>query len=126
MAAPLIFSGDMQQLDAFTLNLLCNAEVIDVDQDALGKQARIVRKMPDEYILAKPMEDGSLVVGLFNLGEKPETITVNWSDLDLKGKRRVRDLWRQQDLATALGRYRTVVPRHGAALVRLSAASPRL
>ncbi len=61
MAAPLIFSGDMQQLDAFTLNVLCNAEVIDVDQDPLGKQARIVRKTPDEYILAKPMEDGSLV-----------------------------------------------------------------
>ena len=44
MAAPLIFSGDMARLDPFTLNVLCNAEVIDVDQDALGRQARIVRK----------------------------------------------------------------------------------
>ena len=41
MAAPLIFSGDMAKLDEFTLNVLCNAEVIDVDQDPLGKQARI-------------------------------------------------------------------------------------
>ena len=46
MAAPLIFSGDMARLDPFTLNVLCNAEVIDVDQDALGRQARIVRKTP--------------------------------------------------------------------------------
>ena len=46
MASPLIFSGDMARLDPFTLNVLCNAEVIDVDQDALGRQARIVRKTP--------------------------------------------------------------------------------
>jgi alpha-galactosidase len=37
MAAPLIFSGDMNHLDEFTLNVLCNAEVIAIDQDSLGK-----------------------------------------------------------------------------------------
>ena len=40
MAAPLFFSGDMAKLDDFTLNVLCNAEVIEVDQDPLGKQAK--------------------------------------------------------------------------------------
>jgi alpha-galactosidase len=119
MAAPLIFSGDMRQLDEFTLNVLCNAEVIGVDQDPLGKQARIVRKAQDEYILARPMEDGSLAVGLFDIGEKPETITVSWSHLGLKGKQRVRDLWRQRDVTSASERYRAAVPRHGVALVRL-------
>ena len=37
MAAPLIFSGDMGALDPFTLNVLCNAEVIAIDQDELGQ-----------------------------------------------------------------------------------------
>ena len=46
MAAPLIFSGDMAKLDAFTLNVLCNAEVIEVDQDPLGKQAKILARPP--------------------------------------------------------------------------------
>src|ERR1035441_1429220 len=32
MASPLFYSGDMGSLDEFTLNVLCNAEVIDVDQ----------------------------------------------------------------------------------------------
>ena len=36
MAAPLFYSGDITRLDAFTLNVLCNAEVIEVDQDPLG------------------------------------------------------------------------------------------
>ena len=42
-ASPLIFSGDMAKLDPFTLNVLCNHEVIEVNQDPLGKQARIIR-----------------------------------------------------------------------------------
>ena len=33
MAAPLIYSGDMSKLDEFTLNILCNTEVIEVNQD---------------------------------------------------------------------------------------------
>jgi len=40
------FSGDMARLDAFSLNVLCNHEVIEIDQDTLGRQARVVRKNP--------------------------------------------------------------------------------
>ena len=36
---PLIFSGDMTKLDEFTLSILTNDEVIEVDQDPLGRQA---------------------------------------------------------------------------------------
>jgi alpha-galactosidase len=88
----------------------------------LGKQARIVRKTEDEFILAKPLEDGSMAVGLFNVGEQPATITVSWSDLNLEGKRRARDPWRQKNLPAAAGSYSAMVPRHGVALVRLSPA----
>jgi hypothetical protein len=46
MASPLFFGGDMGRLDEFTVDVLCNAEVIDVDQDRLGKQ--VIRKPNDE------------------------------------------------------------------------------
>ena len=90
----------MTKLDAFTLNVLCNTEVIDIDQDSLGKQGRIVRQENEEFILSKPLDDGSLAVGLFNLSPTPRTITVKWSDLGVKGRQRVRDVWRQDDLGT--------------------------
>ena len=94
MASPLFFSGDMEKLDEFTLNVLCNREVIDINQDALGKQARIVRQTESEMVLAKPLEDGGLAVGLFNLGETAATVDATFQDLGLNGTRKVRDPWR--------------------------------
>ncbi len=119
MAAPLFFSGDMARLDQFTLNVLCNPEVIDVNQDALGKQATPVRFTDEELVLVKPMEDGSLAVGLFNLGETPRDMSVTWKELGLMGERRVRDVWRHQDLGEFDEKYSTKVNRHGVVLLRM-------
>jgi len=119
MAAPLFYSGDITRLDAFTLNVLNNAEVIAIDQDALGRQGRIVRQTADEFVLAKPMEDGSVAVGLFNLSETPRDITVTAADLGVIGPQRVRDVWRWKDVGTADSRYTARVARHGVMLVRM-------
>ncbi|HPC93296.1 MAG TPA: NPCBM/NEW2 domain-containing protein [Sedimentisphaerales bacterium] len=119
MAAPLFYSGDMRYLDEFTLNVLCNAEVIDVDQDPLGIQARPLVQDDETLIMAKAMADGSLAVGLFNLAELPREMSVDWPLLGLSGKRLVRDLWRQKDLGTYDSRFAANVSRHGVALVRL-------
>ena len=119
MAAPLFYSGLMGKLDAFTLNVLCNAEVIEVNQDTLGKQARLLRESEEELVLAKPLEDGSWAVGLVNLGEQERKMALGWQELKLKGRQRVRDLWRQRDLGTIPRQFETTVPRHGVILVRL-------
>jgi alpha-galactosidase len=119
MAAPLIFGGDMTKLDAFTLNVLCNTEVIDVDQDPLGKQAKILRQTPDEFVLVKELEDGSKAVGLFNLSLLPRTISVSWKDLGITGNQHARDLWRQKELGVLANEFTMEVPRHGVALVRI-------
>ena len=119
MAAPLIFSGDMEKLDDFTLNVLCNAEVIEVDQDPLGRQAPIIRRTDEHFVMAKDMEDGSKAVGLFNISPVQTTIVVKWDDLGIEGRRRVRDLWRQKDLGKYKDKFETKVPSHGVKLVRI-------
>ena len=135
MAAPLIFSGDMARLDPFTLNVLCNADVIDVDQDALGRQARIIRHpqadhasmvpaRPSEFVLLKDLDDGTKALGLFNLGEADATISAAWSDLGLSGKQQVRDLWRHKEMPAAAGKFEAKIPRHGVALVQLRPSNP--
>jgi alpha-galactosidase len=119
MAAPLIFSGDMEKLDEFTLNILCNAEVIEINQDPLGKQGPIIEKTEDYFIMAKDMEDGSKALGLFNTAEIETEISATWIDLRINGPHRVRDLWRQIDLGTYKNQFKAKVPRHGVVFVRL-------
>jgi len=120
LAAPLIFSGDITRLDDFTLGLLCNDEVIDVDQDPLGRPGRRVAKDQKLEVWAKDMEDGARAAGLLNRGESAATVTAQWPDLGLSGPRVVRDLWRQKDLGQFDGRFGATVPRHGVVLVRIS------
>jgi alpha-galactosidase len=120
MAAPLFFSGEMTSLDPFTLNILCNSEVIDIDQDSLGKQGKIVRKTDEEFVLAKPLEDGSVAVGLFNLSTEPLKIAFDFADAGTGGKRKVHDVWRQKDMGVSTGRFEHEVGAHDVLLVRLS------
>jgi alpha-galactosidase len=119
MASPLFYGGDINTLDDFTLNVLCNPEVIEVDQDPLGQCARTVMLGDNAVLFIKDMEDGSKAVGLCNRGEMEIEVTAKWSDLGLKGQQRVRDLWRQKDLGTSSGSFRAKVGRHGTFLIRL-------
>ena len=120
MAAPLVFSGDMARLDPFTLGILCAPELIDIDQDPLGKQARIVRHDHRQLVLAKPLADGSTAVGLFNLSRRPLTLAVPLAELGLAGRCKARDAWRQQDLPDLTDAVGAEVPRHGVAVLRLA------
>ena len=122
VAAPLIFSGDMTRLDDFTLGLLSNDEVIDVDQDPLGRAGHRVAKQGESEVWVRELEDGSKAVGLFNHADAEATVAANWTDLGVHGKQTVRDLWRQKDLGQFEGRFSAAVPRHGVVLVRLTPA----
>lgn len=123
MASPLFYSGDMNRLDEFTLNVLCNPEVIEVDQDPLGQCARVVHLTEDTFLMVKDLEDGSKAVGLFNRGEMEAAVATRWADLGLSGSQTVRDLWRQKDLGAFDGQFQASVPRHGVVLVRLTPAN---
>ena len=119
LAAPLVFGGDMTELDDFTLGLLGNDEVIEINQDALGRQAAPVSKNNDCEVWAKDMEDGSKAVGLFNRGGAATTVTARFEDLGITGKWKVRDAWRQYDWGVFENWFTQKVDRHGAVLLRL-------
>jgi alpha-galactosidase len=132
LASPLLIGCDLSQLDPFTLNLLTNDEVLAVNQDVLGIQARKVREGDGYQIWAKPLADSSLAVGIFytgldspvdafnwNGGVPKRAIAVRWSDLGISGLRTVRDLWRQKDIGNFSDMFTAEVPFHGAVLVQL-------
>ncbi len=133
LAAPLLIGCPIEQLDEFTLNLLTNDEVIEVDQDPLGKPARLVADENGVQIWVKPLEDGSYAVGLFytaDYGQTPQSY-FHWGtetnknflfDFDkagLKGKYKIRDIWRQKDLGTFDGSFKTEIRHHGVVMIKM-------
>ena len=95
-------------------------EIIDVDQDPLGKPGFRVSKNGDVEVWKRELEDGSIAVGLFNRGEELAMVTASWSDLGISGSHPVRDLWRQKDLGNFTIQYAERVERHGVVMVKIS------
>jgi len=118
-AAPLLIGADMSQIDPFTVDLLGNREVLAVNQDPLGKAAGRTKGDGRAEIWARPLSDGTIAVGLFNRQPESATIAVKLSDLGLSGSQPVRDLWRHTDLGALKDEFSTVVPPHGAVLVKI-------
>ena len=123
LSAPLIMGCDLTQLDPFTLGLLTNDEVLAIDQDALCKAPVCLDDKSPQKIYIKDLEDGSKAVGLFNTGDQPATITLDWKKAGLTGSQKLRDLWRQKDLGVFDGSYQAEVPAHGVLLLKVSAGS---
>jgi len=121
LASPLLLGNDLTQMDDFEVNLVTNDEVLAVHQDALGKAADRVSRKDDLEVWARPLQNGAIAVGLFNRDEMPMKVAVQWSELGIKGKQKVRDLWRQKDLGTFADQFSTVVPRHGTVFVTIGA-----
>jgi alpha-galactosidase len=133
LSAPLLIGCPIEQLDAFTLNLLTNDEVIEINQDPLGKPARLLTDENGVQIWAKPLEDGSISVGLFNIAnfaktpetyfrwgdEKAKNYTFDFTKIGLKGKYKLRDVWRQKDLGTFNGSFNTEIRHHGVVMLRM-------
>lgn len=123
-SAPLLIGCDMEKLDDFTLNLLTNDEVIDVNQDPLGKEATCIQTIGDLRIYLKELEDGSRAVGFCNFGL--ETLDYFYNDfgkLGLNGSYIVRDLWRQKDIErieVKKDKLQLKVPAHGVLLYKFS------
>jgi len=120
LSGPLLLGCNLENLDSFTKGLITNDEVIDVNQDPLCLQATRLTRSGEGEVYAKRLEDGSFALGLFNRGNLPAKVWVNWSDLQLSGKMIVRDLWRQKDLGVFTTAFESVVSAHGVVLVRIT------
>jgi len=120
-ASPMLLGCPVESLDAFTKSLLTNVEVLDVHQDSLAVMGKIVSE--DEKgrtVIVKPLEDGSVAVGLFNMGDDIAEVKAEWKNMGLSGKKVVRDLWRQKNVGSFEGSFSVEVLPHGCSLVKVS------
>lgn len=121
LSTPLLTGTDVRNLDVYTLQTLTNKEIIALNQDELGIQAKTVKKTGSIHVLAKPMSDGSWAVALLNRGSETETISIDWQqDLGLDwSKAKVRDLWKHKDMGEFSKDYGVEVISHQAVMLRM-------
>lgn len=119
-AAQLYIGNDMTNLDSFGIELLTNEEVIAVNQ--AGRPAHPVSIDTEQQVWYANNGDGTLTVGLFNLGSSAETVTVNWDDIGLSGAATVRDLWTHEELGEFADGYSgAALAPHASRLLKVSA-----
>ena len=119
LASPLLIGCDLARIDPFTLSLLTNDEVIEVNQDPLGMHAVPIWEEGEQVIYVKHLEDGAMAVGLFNKALEPAQMTCSLKQLGMRGTQTVRDLWRQKDIDQIADKYKTTVPPHGVVLIKI-------
>lgn len=97
--SPILIDCDPTKLDDAMLSLLCNEEIIAVNQDVLGKPAISIFRNDTWDIQLKPLADNSYALAFFNLGDVPAIApAVNLTYFGMPERCQVRDLWRRQDL----------------------------
>ena len=120
-AAPLLAGNDIRSMTDSTKSILLNKEVISIDQDSLGKQASPVKR-GDLETWVKPLADGTVAVGVVNMGTSTQQATIQLSDLGLSGTvKAARDLWAHKDVEFAGTAYSAPVPSHGVLLLKVRA-----
>jgi len=122
LAAPLMAGNDLRSMTPEIREILINSEVIAVDQDSLGRQARRVRDDGDLEVWARELADGGRAVALLNRGTSAAPITVAWTEIGYPAhvSAAVRDLWGHRDLTRATGRFTATVPSHDVVMVRIT------
>lgn len=124
MAAPLIIGTDLRKASAETFGILGHRGVIAIDQDPLGKQARVVSRDEGSMVLARPLLNGDVALAFFNPtdAQKRVTTTAAASGLPAASAYRLEDVW-TGDVASSSPDFGVGVAAHAVALYRARPAA---
>ncbi|KAH9746897.1 alpha-galactosidase 1 [Citrus sinensis] len=98
--APLLLGCDVRNMTDDTLEIVGNKEVIAVNQDPLGIQAKKVRWEGDQEVWAAPLSGYRIALLLVNRGPWRYAVTAKWEDIGIPPNSVVeaRDLWEHKTL----------------------------
>lgn len=132
MAAPLMAGNDLSAMSQASHDILCNKEVIAIDQDSLGVQGYLLSSNDSVEVWVKPLIAGNWAVCFLNRSLVPKKIDYAWSGIttsDTVSQRTlntthtayaVRDLWAKKDLGTTAKAVAATLPSHDVLLFRLT------
>jgi alpha-galactosidase len=93
--SPLFFGGELRLTDNYTLSLVTNPEVINVNQNS--EKPLLVYNKGGIAVWQTKIENCT-AVAVFNLSDEEKHYKLNFSDLGIENVRAVRDLWARKDI----------------------------
>lgn len=119
-SSPIILGTDLTHLDPWDLQeCLKNKEVLAVDQDGIAAKRYINTQTQQVFVKMEP--GGDVIVGLFNIEDTPEEISIDASKLGIpenKNGYSLYNLWTGKKGET-MDTISAMVPAHGVALLRV-------
>jgi alpha-galactosidase len=123
LAAPLMAGNDLRQMSGDIRAILTAPEIVAIDQDARGMQARRVRSDGEIDVWVRGLAGArTFAIGLLNRASQDRELRFGLDELGFAATEvvRVRDLWRRSDVGQLRGEIVMTVPSHGAAVLRVS------
>ena len=93
--SPLFFGGELRLTDNYTLSLVSNPEVINVNQNS--EKPLFVYNKGGIAVWQTKIENCT-AVAVFNLSDEEKHYRLSFSDLGIENVRAVRDLWARKDI----------------------------
>ena len=120
--SPLMFGGDLPSNDDFTLALITNDEVLEVDQK--GRHGSALSEGGASVVwTADAPGSNAKYLAVFNVGDaRPIDIRVEWASLGLPSRCTLRDLWERKDAGAIQDGYTFRVAPHASGLYKVTAA----
>lgn len=130
MAAPLLMGNDLTTMPEEILQILCNKDVIAIDQDPLGVQGLRLKSEGGIEYWFKPLEGGDWAVCFLNRGAEDKVVLIDWESLkftdELSGKTfdpagcKAQNLWDKKVRARKTkGTQKVYIPSHDVLLYRV-------
>src|SRR5262249_31657080 len=99
---------------------LTNREVIAIDQDVAGHQAKSVWQSGQQEIWTKDLAGGDTAVAVVNRAPGDAKITFRWADAGIsRTPASIRGVWRHTKQNGAGSGYSAEAPGHGVVLLRV-------
>ncbi len=86
MNSPLMIGCDVRHMNDESKKILLNRDIIAINQDAecrMPFQLHCISNSPDTFALVKFLSNGDIAVALFNMGDVPAMVTVDFWDMGL-------------------------------------------
>lgn len=129
MQSPLLLGNDLNQINAETLEIISNKDLIALNQSSFVYQARRVVDYGDLEIWARPListMSGEIAVAFLNRSDQAATITFDLKSVGLDATKEytMTDLWSKElFLASAKQEVSRTIPAHGIVVLKIVGTS---